>query len=56
MIEVNGSIEHGMTLADVRRFVEETKDMPADVWVDCRVPSDSPDHESQLAALMGLQA
>jgi hypothetical protein len=55
VIIVRGTREHGVTLADVRRFVKETEHMRDDVYVDCEIPSQT-SGRFQVAALMGLQA
>lgn len=52
MIELNGEPELGMRLSDVRRFVEMTKSLDADIFVDCRVPNEK--RQTEPAPLMGL--
>lgn len=54
MIKVHGSGTLGMSLGDVRRFVEATKDLNEGEWVDCEIPSQT-QGKNQVAALMGLQ-
>lgn len=52
MIEVNGEDEFGMRLHDVRKFVEDTKHLDAETFVDCRVPNEK--RGTEPAPLMGL--
>ena len=43
----------GLKMRDVRRFVVDTKDYPADEYVDCRIPAE-PEGNTTVAPLMSL--
>jgi hypothetical protein len=49
-----GTGDLGMTVQDVRDWVEKTAHVPGTEYVDCHVPSAYKSGDVQMAALMGL--
>ena len=46
----------GLTLDELRGFVQQTEDWPGKTWLDCYVPHENPDKPPVISAMMGIYA